>query len=48
MSEDKEPYIVCLDPESGQIYSLNLLTQDVHVEKDVPPKIKEIAKHTIK
>mgnify|MGYP006976744198 CR=1 FL=1 len=47
-SKNKEPYIICLDPDSGQIYSLGLISYDIHIEKDLPPKIKEKAKNTIK
>lgn len=48
MAEEKEPYIVCLDPDSGLIYTLGLITNEVHVEKEIPPKIREKAKFTLK
>jgi hypothetical protein len=48
MSKSKIPYIVCLDPDSGQIYTMSLTTYDVHIEKNLPAKIKEKAKLTMK
>lgn len=48
MSKQKIPYIVCLDPDSGQIYTLSLTNYDVHIERNLPAKIKEKAKSTMK
>lgn len=42
--KDKEPYLVCLDPETGQVYTLGLFSSNVRVEKDLPLKIRERAK----
>jgi hypothetical protein len=47
-SQEKEPYLVCLDPESGQVYTLGLLSYNVHIEKDVPAKIKNKAKEALR
>ena len=43
-SRDKEPYLVCLDPESGQVYTLGLFSNIVNVESLLPIKIRERAK----
>ena len=47
-SQEREPYLVCLDPESAQIYTLGLLSYNVHIEKDIPPKIKNKAKEALR
>ncbi len=46
--QDKEPFLVCLDPETGQVYSLGLLSYHVHIEKDLPVKVRERAKTALR
>lgn len=42
-----EKWLLCVDPDSHQIYTLNLITNEVHIEKDAPPYIRKSALKTI-
>ena len=43
-----EKWLLCVDPDSNQIYTLNIATSEVHIEKDAPDYIRESAEKTIK
>jgi len=43
-----EKWLLSVDPDSYQIYTLNISTSEVHIEKDAPDYIRESAEKTIK
>ena len=40
-------FLLCVDPDSHQIYTLNLETQEIHIESVVPPEYRERAENDI-
>ncbi len=42
-----EKWLLCVDPDSCQIYTLNISTSEVHIENDAPDFIRESAEKTI-
>lgn len=42
-----EKWLLCVDPDSSQIYTLNISTSEVHVEKDAPQFIRDSVEKTI-
>lgn len=43
-----ERFLICVDPNSHQIYTIGLTTNIIHIEKEVPPNIKEKARNALK
>lgn len=42
-----EKWLLCADPESHQIYTLNINTNDIQIECDVDPEYREKARKAI-
>jgi phosphatidylinositol-4,5-bisphosphate 3-kinase len=42
-----QEYLICLDPDTRIIYSINLVTYQVHIEQDVPESVKQKAAEAV-
>lgn len=47
IQDEKIKFLLCVDPDSHQIYTLNLKTQEIHIELDVPSEYRERAENDI-
>ena len=45
--ETREKYIICVDPDSHHVYSINPETERLHIESDVPEWYRNKAEQAI-
>lgn len=47
MLKEESNWLICADPESRHIYTLNVNTEEVHIERDVDPEYRARAMKAI-